>query len=83
MNKTVIALRLLYFVSLFNAGGAMVFLLFRLGHTETVSPESTLLVALVAGISALVAGMLHWLGIPADSADKPAQGGRTSRRRRS
>lgn len=72
-NALILTFRLLLFI----AGGSLAYLLFIFGHYDVrevvtygqsdVTPKYTiLLVAAVAGTSALLAGMLQWIGLPAD-----------------
>jgi hypothetical protein len=64
-------------LALVISAGALAWLLFMFGHTELAPHGQVVIVAAVAGASALVAGLLHWVGLPAG-------GGKTrdSRRRR-
>ncbi len=41
------------------------YLLFIFGHTEVASLERVLTVASIASVSALIAGLLQWVGLPA------------------
>lgn len=43
---------------------SLIFLLFALGHTETVPLAVTLAIAFLASTGALVAGVIYWAGVP-------------------
>lgn len=60
----IVALRL----ALFVAGGSLAYLLFIFGHTEVAPTNRILLVAAVAGMSALIAAILQWIGLPTEDA---------------
>ncbi len=68
--KPVIAMRtaviVIFRLALFVAGCSLAYLLFIFGHTELAPLSRILTVALVAGASALVAGLLQWVGLPAE-----------------
>lgn len=66
-------------VALTVAGASLVYLLFVFGHTETASPNRILFAAALCGVSALVAGLLQWVGLPATSGE--GAGKKKSRRR--
>jgi len=53
-------------ISLFVAGGSLAYLLFIFGHTDVTPMNRILLVAAVAGTSALIAAALQWIGLPAE-----------------
>lgn len=72
-NALILTFRLLLII----AGGSLGYLLFIFGHYDVrevvtygqsdVTPKYTILVvAAIAGASALLAGMLQWIGLPAD-----------------
>lgn len=74
-NGLIFVFRLLLFI----AGGSLAYLLFILGHYDVreavaygqsdATPKYTILtVAAIAGVSALLAGMLQWIGLPTDPA---------------
>lgn len=53
-----------YRLALAISGLSLLYLLFIFGHTETTPLKRVLATAALAGISALVAGLLHWVGLP-------------------
>ncbi|MBI5093726.1 MAG: hypothetical protein HZB26_14940 [Candidatus Hydrogenedentes bacterium] len=65
------------------SGASLIYLLFVFGHTETAPPNRILFAATLCGTSALVAGLLQWVGLPAstqDSGGKKAPKGRAAGR---
>lgn len=54
-------------VSLVVAGISLVYLLFMFGHTETAPLTRILAACAVTVTGALVAGILQWVGLPAES----------------
>lgn len=58
---------LTYRISLLIAVFSLFYLLFMFGHTDVTPLNRIWLVAVIAGISALVAGMLQWIGLPQDN----------------
>ena len=62
------ALIVTFRLALFVAGGSLAYLLFIFGHTDVTPMGRILAVAVVAVISALVAGVLQWVGLPAKAA---------------
>lgn len=62
--------------ALFIAGGSLAYLLFMFGHAEpeVIPIKRILLVAAAAGVSALVAGILQWVGLPEDPTAKTKKG---------
>jgi len=59
-------LLLTYRIALVISTLSLLYLLFMFGHTELTPLPRILVVAAVAGFSALVAGVLQWAGLPAD-----------------
>jgi hypothetical protein len=69
-----LALIITFRVAMLVAGVSLAYLLFIFGHTETeLTPHSRVLeVAALGGLSALIAGILQWVGLPADGTAQPA-----------
>jgi hypothetical protein len=65
------ALIVTFRIALLIAGASLAYLLFIFGHTDLTPHARVLEVATLAGLSALVAGVLQWVGLPADEAAKP------------
>ncbi|MBI2433514.1 MAG: hypothetical protein HYV26_11650 [Candidatus Hydrogenedentes bacterium] len=61
MRKTILTI---YYTALVIAGASLLYLLFIFGHTETAPLPRVLTTAGVAAVSALVAGILQWAGLP-------------------
>ena len=47
-------------------GCCLAYLLFVLGHTDVLPRAQTLSVASIAAVSAFIAGLLQWVGLPVD-----------------
>ena len=77
------ALIVIYWLSLAVAGGSLLYLLFVFGHTETAPLSRVLWVGALAASGALVAGLLHWVGLPADPKDPPRKPGHKPSAKRS
>ncbi|MCC6143057.1 MAG: hypothetical protein IT368_04535 [Candidatus Hydrogenedentes bacterium] len=75
MRRTLVIVQRL---ALVTAAGSLAWLLFMFGHTELTPHGRVVEVAALAGGSALVGGLLHWVGLP--SGRKETRG--TGRRRR-
>lgn len=65
------ALIITFRVALLVAGASLAYLLFIFGHTDLTPHSRVLEVATLAGISATVAGILQWVGLPAESGSAP------------
>lgn len=72
------ALIVTFRLALFVAGGSLAYLLFIFGHTDVTPMDRILLVSAVAAVSALVAGILQWVGLPAKP--DPATGKKTAKK---
>lgn len=72
------ALIVTFRLALFVAGASLAYLLFIFGHTEVATMDQVLGVAAVAGISALVAGILQWVGLP--ESDNPTSPKKAAKR---
>jgi hypothetical protein len=59
-------LLLTYRIALVISTLSLLYLLFMFGHTETTPLRRILATCCVAAFSALVAGLLQWVGLPAD-----------------
>lgn len=64
------ALIITFRVALLVAGASLAYLLFIFGHTDLTPHARVLEVAVLAGVSSLVAGILQWVGLPADESTK-------------
>ncbi len=64
------ALIVAFRLALFVAGGSLAYLLFIFGHTELTPTNRILLVAAVAGTSALIAAILQWIGLTVEDSKK-------------
>ena len=53
-------------LSLLVAGASLAYLLFIFGHTDLTPHARVLEVATLGGVSALVAGILQWVGLPTE-----------------
>lgn len=58
--------------ALLISGASLAYLMFIFGHTDLTSHNRVLQVATLAAVSALVAGILQWVGLPAEG--KPPAG---------
>jgi hypothetical protein len=64
------ALLSIFYVALVVACASLVYLLFIFGHTETAPLGRVLTVAAIGGVSAVVAGILQWAGLPPKETDE-------------
>lgn len=74
-----VVLLLIHRAALLVAIGSLAYLLFVFGHSELAAPGRVLIVAALAGCSALTAGLLQWVGLPAIT--KESKGPARHRRR--
>lgn len=65
-NRILLAIRILLTIS----GASLAYLLFKFGHAEPelIPRGEVLVLATLAGICALVAGILQWAGLPKSTA---------------
>lgn len=64
------ALVLTFRIALVISCCSLAYLLFIFGHTEVAPPGRILEVTTVTAVSALVAGLLQWIGLPAAAKDE-------------
>jgi hypothetical protein len=65
------ALIITFRVAMLVAGVSLAYLLFIFGHTDLTPHSRVLEVATLGGVSALIAGILQWVGLPADGTAQP------------
>lgn len=71
-----IALRAIYYASLTIGGASLIYVLFIFGHSETAPLSRVLFFTVLACVSAVVGGVLQWVGLPAPEEDTSSKKGR-------
>ena len=62
-------IRVIFFIAVAIAASCMLYGLFIFGHTETASLGRILTVAAIGAVSAGIAGLIQWAGVPTKGAD--------------
>jgi hypothetical protein len=66
-------LTIAWYVFMFMGAGCLIYLLFALGHSDTMPLLANLFVAITATISGVGLAMLQWIGLPPEPEDKQAK----------
>ena len=64
-------LTIAWYTCMVTGGACLVYLLFSLGHSDTMPILLNLTVAGVASLSGITLAMLQWIGLPPEPEDEP------------
>jgi hypothetical protein len=64
-------LTIAWYTCMVTGGACLVYLLFSLGHSDTMPLLLNLVVAIAAAVSGIVLAMLQWIGLPPEPKEEP------------
>ena len=68
-------LTIAWYTCMVTGGACLVYLLFSLGHSDTMPLGLNLAVAITAAISGLTLALLQWIGLPVETKEEPSKKG--------
>ncbi len=69
-------LTIAWYTCMVTGGACLVYLLFSLGHSDTMPLLLNLIVAIVASVSGIGLAMLQWIGLPPETDEEKAKKGK-------
>jgi len=66
-------LTIAWYTCMVTGGACLVYLLFSLGHSDTMPLGLNLGVAITAAVSGITLAMLQWIGLPIETTEPPGK----------